>query len=144
MTVKELNKKYSEIHIVEFLNGLLKTEDRLHDEEEIVVMVPSYFEKLPDLLEKTPKRVLANYIFGKILMSSVHQLGSKFTDAHNFYIPTDRWKTCVDELDSKLPVALGAFYLRKNFEDSTKDNVLKMIENIRSAFHNTINKRVSR
>lgn len=55
MTLKEIQERYPYINWINFINGMLKYE-AVDENEVIVVRVPSYYDKLADLLKHTPKR----------------------------------------------------------------------------------------
>ena len=72
-----MNEKYPSIPWVEYFNRILSSNVSFVTDDEIVVVdVPSYITDLERLLEKTPKRVQANYVMWRVAASTVSYLNS--------------------------------------------------------------------
>lgn len=67
--MKYLTKFVTEIKIFA-VNGMLPFGLEVYDNETIVNTVPTFFEKLGDLLNSTPKRTIANYLLWRQLYVS--------------------------------------------------------------------------
>lgn len=59
MTIKEIQEKYSYVNWLNYINSLYNGHLTVDENEIIIVAVPSYLEKLGEILDSTPKR----YIF---------------------------------------------------------------------------------
>lgn len=60
-TVAELEIKYPHIRWMDYFNALMPTDMKIKPDEIVVVVSPVYFDRLAEVLEKTPKRIVANY-----------------------------------------------------------------------------------
>lgn len=74
MTIRQLQKKYPTIPWLEYINTILFPNAVVNEDEIVIVYAPAYISKLETLLEKTPKRVQANYILWRVVVSSVGSL----------------------------------------------------------------------
>lgn len=59
--ITELEVKYPQIRWMDYFSALMPTGMKIKPDEIVVVVTPPYFDRLAELLEKTPKRVIANY-----------------------------------------------------------------------------------
>jgi predicted metalloendopeptidase len=55
------------------------------DDEEVVVMCLDYLHKLGDLLAKTDKKTLANYVIWRVLYGLTDEMTEKFRRERNAY-----------------------------------------------------------
>lgn len=141
-TVAELNTEYSYNDWLSYFNSILPAESQLQLTDTVVVGALSFFEKLGDLLEKTPKKTLANYVAWRQVHSSVGYLSSRFRQRAQEYdsltsgraVENPRWLDCVDVTLSYYPHAFGALYVRKHFKEDAKEIALEMVNNIKNEF----------
>ena len=56
-TIKELQVKYPYVQWLEYFNMILPNDVKVDENEIIIVNEPSFFDKLGNLLEETPKRL---------------------------------------------------------------------------------------
>lgn len=95
---------YPYIRWVEYINALLPKQLVVNEDEIIVVSVPSYFESLGQLLENTPKRVIANYMMWRVTAFSSFFLTNELRKRNLVYSTAvsgkqeqeARWKECID------------------------------------------------
>jgi membrane metallo-endopeptidase-like protein 1 len=50
-----------------------------------------------------------------------------------------RWNQCVELVNKKMGMAVGALFIRDNFDPKSKETALEMIHNIREAFNELLN-----
>jgi len=50
-----------------------------------------------------------------------------------------RWNQCVELVNKKMGMAVGALFIRDNFDPKSKETALEMIHNIRDAFNELLN-----
>lgn len=50
-----------------------------------------------------------------------------------------RWNQCVELVNKKMGMAMGALFIRDNFDPKSKETALEMISNIRDAFNELLN-----
>lgn len=92
------------------MNALLPEGLNVAEDEMINLSVPSFFEDLGKLLAKTPKRVIANYMFWRIHGFSIGFLSEEFRKRQLQYATAlsgrqeqeARWKECVDIATGRL------------------------------------------
>ncbi|XP_033220985.1 neprilysin-2-like [Belonocnema kinseyi] len=106
MTVKVLKEKYPYVPWKKYFNTILKSAFVIGDDEIIKVSAPTFFEKLGPLLEKTPKRVLANYLIWQVLEGQIQGSFSK--------------QDCLDMTTEFLALSAGAQYVSKYFSPKSK------------------------
>lgn len=102
------------------MNALLPEGLKVAEDEMINLSVPSFFEDLGKLLSKTPKRIIANYMFWRIHSFSVGFLSEEFRKRQLQYATAlsgrqeqeARWKECVDIATGRLVWGLRMPQLR--------------------------------
>ncbi|KAF5303211.1 hypothetical protein FQA39_LY10124 [Lamprigera yunnana] len=143
MTVTELQTKYPSIPWLEYLNNVMDlTEIKIKNTDIIIVAVPTYISALEKLLSTTPKRVLANYVMSRAAAASVSYLTEELRNRQLQYSTIlsgrtereSRWKECVDIASGSLSIAAGALYVRKYFNEESRQNAIQMVGDIRSEF----------
>jgi membrane metallo-endopeptidase-like protein 1 len=142
MTITELQEKYPYLNWLNYLNSLMPAETKFTTDDIIINGVPTFFEKLGQLLTNTPKNVIQNYLMWRFAFGSVPLLGQSFRDRQQEYIriitgsekENPRALTCTDIVLSFFPHALGSLYVRKHFDEAAKQNVMVMVDNLKVAF----------
>ncbi|XP_031634008.1 neprilysin-2-like isoform X2 [Contarinia nasturtii] len=146
-TLRELQQKYPYVQWIEYINALLPPELSVEENEIIVILVPSYFEKLSQLLQDAPKRQIANYMMWRVTADSTVYLTNELRNRKLLYDKvvsgvqeqTARWKECTDITRESLPVAVGALYVRKHFRQESRDIALEMVNGIKKEFEVILN-----
>ncbi|KPU80743.1 uncharacterized protein Dana_GF16094, isoform B [Drosophila ananassae] len=156
-TPMQLQAAYPYVQWVDYMNALLPEGLNVAEDEMINLSVPSFFEDLGKLLAKTPKRVIANYMFWRIHGFSIGFLSEEFRKRQLQYATAlsgrqeqeARWKECVDiatgsmdeesedDYDS-LGISVGSLYVRKHFHQDSKANALEMVTDIRDVFNDIL------
>ncbi|XP_006782965.1 endothelin-converting enzyme 1 [Neolamprologus brichardi] len=115
----------------------------LNESEPVVVYAKEYLQKVSDLITKTNKSVLNNYMMMKVVRKMASILDQKFQDAEQRFLEvmygtkkscTPRWKLCVSDTDSALGFALGAMFVKATFAEDSKAIAEKMVTEIKQAF----------
>ena len=154
MTLKEVQKFYPELPLVDYINGITLYEPANVDEDEVVnVAVPSFVTKVRDHLANVPARVQANYIVWRNVKSSISYLNkealahaldySRVLTGKNSDVP--RWERCVKATaglggtslyfyEGSLTNAVGAMYAKSYFKLEAKQKADEMVANIRVTF----------
>uniref|UniRef100_A0A674PQE6 Endothelin-converting enzyme 1 n=1 Tax=Takifugu rubripes TaxID=31033 RepID=A0A674PQE6_TAKRU len=121
----------------------------LNESEPVVVYAKEYLQEVSDLLQKTNKSLLNNYMIMKVVRKMVSILDQRFQDAEQRFLEvmygtkkscTPRWKLCVSDTDSALGFAVGAMFVKDTFAEDSK--VEDMVAEIKQAFEENL-KRVS-
>ncbi|KAH8294815.1 hypothetical protein KR018_003377, partial [Drosophila ironensis] len=154
----QLQAAYPYVQWEDYMNALLPEGLSVASDEMINLSVPSFFEDLGKLLAKTPKRVIANYMFWRIHGFSIGFLSEEFRKRQLQYATAlsgrqeqeARWKECVDiatgrlvggnreAFGSRLGISVGSLYVRKHFHKDSKANALEMVSDIRDVFNDIL------
>ncbi|XP_047439160.1 endothelin-converting enzyme 1 isoform X1 [Mugil cephalus] len=119
----------------------------LNDSEPVVVYAKEYLQKVSDLITKTNKSLLNNYMMMKVVRKMVSILDQKFQDAEQRFLEvmsgtkkscTPRWKLCVSDTDSALGFALGAMFVKATFPEDSKAIAEDMVADIKWAFEDSL------
>ncbi|XP_074654077.1 neprilysin-1-like [Tubulanus polymorphus] len=141
MTLKQLRNEVPQIDWLKYFRGFIPAE--LDETEEVVVLAKSYLKNLGILIRKTPKRIISNYLLWRIVMAYAPELTDDFTIQRNMYMKViqgvgrdkARWQKCVELVNERFGMGVGALFIRDNFKKESKDTALEMIHNIREAFN---------
>ncbi|CAL1540751.1 unnamed protein product [Lymnaea stagnalis] len=141
MTVRELQKLIPRFNILQYLRGFLT--NNITEDEPIVVFASPYIQSAVTITAETDKRTVANYITWRLVMELVPEMSEVFQQAYNQYKQAIsgvkrkpiRWIKCVEFLNDRMGMVVGALFIRDNFKKESKDTALEMIHNIREAFN---------
>lgn len=105
-TLKEVQGHYTYIQWVEHINALLPEPLSVHENDSVVIKVPSYLESLELLLKDTPARVIANYMMWRTIENSASYLTKElfklkfefFKVGNGHQKPHRLWKQCIDSV----------------------------------------------
>ncbi len=100
------------------------------------VVTPDFFQQVNGVVESLPLDTLKTYVSWHVLRAASPWLSQPFVNA-NFKMRQaltgqkqiqDRWKRCVDLVDSSLGEALGQRYVELTFGAEGKQRMLKMVD----------------
>ncbi|EFO88687.1 hypothetical protein CRE_06583 [Caenorhabditis remanei] len=121
-----------------------------HNDTEIIICEVEYLQKISELLEKTDVGLLTNYVLWRVVQSNVRYLDERFEDIKQVFdflkVMTGqqqsppRWKDCAQVPSTVLPLAAGAIYVQAHFQESDKDEALRMIMHLRHSFSDLVKK----
>lgn len=110
MSLKELQIKFPNLNWKNYINEMLAPHLQIDFSENIVVIEKSYVKSFFDLISKTPKRVLANYLFWRVVKNSASSLGEQVREAER-------------EFSVKFPIInFGFVFLKKNLVEMVNLN----------------------
>lgn len=145
--ISQLQENYSYVPWLDYLNNYLSPYHSLNLHDIVILSGPKYFEELKDVLAETETRVLANYMLWRVVRRSAEALSSRVLQAQrdfdavldgtNAKLP--RWQKCVNLASNHLPIAMGALYVRRHFDKTKKESILKIIMDDRDAFQKILN-----
>lgn len=146
MSVQELQSSYPAIPWAEYMDALLAPHARVEPQEQVVVLVPSFLKSLAELVDRTPRRVLANYAMWRVAGESAGLMDDRLQKAQADFkasltgtsVRQPRWKECVGYAANSLPVASGALYVRRYFDEGSKANAVELIQSIRKSFQHLL------
>jgi len=143
MKVSELTSLDPTTPWLEYINTILTTNIvQVSGDEIIIVDVPNYITNFSQLIQKTPKRVQANYLMWRAAAASMAYMNeaadkislkfSKKLTGKSEEPP--RWRKCVGAASGSLANAVGSLYVTKYFNEDSKTEALMMVSEIRRQF----------
>lgn len=116
---------------------------------EVNIAQPEFYKEMNRLLTDVPLADWKTYLRWHLLTDAAPFLSKKFDGENfNFYgrilsgtkeqLP--RWKRCVARTDEALGEALGQVYVKTEFTPESKERMIEMIRNLRSAFGERLSK----
>ncbi len=114
----------------------------IEEPEKIIVAQPSYIMAVDSLLGSVDYAVLKKYLAAQYITDYCTLLGDDFYDAHFDFFKRQmagvkeqqpRWKRSLQVASEMLPEAVGKLYVQAYFPQESKDAMLEMIANIRTA-----------
>lgn len=140
--VAEVQNLFPYIDWLTYINELFAPHKTLEPYDAILVSGVNYFKLLGDVIQKTPKRVIANYMGWRMLWQSVNSLSQKFVDIHDKLdraltgsrAKHPRWHVCVKQTKTNFPLGMGALYVRRYFDESKKTKAEGIIRDMYLTF----------
>ncbi|XP_053676646.1 neprilysin-1-like [Anopheles nili] len=142
ITLPELQRRVPQINWKEYLQTTLGAVE-LHPNESIVSYAMPYLVELGKILRDTDRRIVHNYAIWRLVMSIMtHMIDDYQKERVEFrrkllgiQSERNRWSQCVEWTNKKLGMAVGALFIRDNFNQESKETALTMIHTIREAFN---------
>ncbi|XP_011548063.3 neprilysin-4 [Plutella xylostella] len=114
----------------------------VHPEEPVVLFALPYVRNLVSLIKETNPEVLSNYLLWRFVRHRVNNLDDRFQSAKQaFYFilfgreqAPPRWKNCISQVNSNMGMALGSMFVRKYFDEMSKNDTLTMTREIQESF----------
>ncbi|MBR5735551.1 MAG: M13 family metallopeptidase [Bacteroidales bacterium] len=137
MTSKEIFKRWPEIRF-----DLVCDEIGIAPQEKVIVMQPSYFDGLNKLIAKTDLETLKAYLLSQFVSGQCGALSDDFyTASWEFFShqmsgaqeQQPRWKRAMSVPNSLLGEAVGQMYVERYFPESSKQMMIELVENLRTA-----------
>ncbi|KAJ8683045.1 hypothetical protein QAD02_018837 [Eretmocerus hayati] len=115
--------------------------------EPVVVFATRYLQNMVDLVNRTPRRVVSNYLLWRFVRHRINNLDDRFQDAkQTFYYELfgrekspSRWKSCVAQVNSNMGLAVGSMFVKKYFDEKSKNDTLIMTREIQQSFRELLN-----
>ncbi|XP_072385133.1 neprilysin-1-like [Diabrotica undecimpunctata] len=141
MSIKDLAKLVPKFNWLEYFRTIFDM--NINEDEQIVAYGISYFVELGKILSTTDRRIIHNYVLWRLVMSlSTHLVDDYQKERVEFrkilqgvLSERHRWAQCVEWTNKKMGMAVGALYIRENFDHLSKETALEMIHTIREAFN---------
>ncbi|CAJ0606368.1 unnamed protein product [Cylicocyclus nassatus] len=114
----------------------------LNSNPEILIVEIDYLRRISELLRSTDPRVITNYVFMRYSSSWTGEMGETYEDiAQEFHKvmygkqqKAPRWKDCTSHTMHRMQYATGAIYVRKAFDQESKNVTLEMIDDLQEVF----------
>ncbi|KAG7225926.1 hypothetical protein INR49_018527 [Caranx melampygus] len=124
VTIAELQLLAPVVDWLDYLSSSLSPLE-LNDTEPVVLEAREYLQQVSDLINKTDRSLLNNYMMWTLVQKSSC---------------TPRWQTCIGNTDDTLGFALGALFVKATFDKHSKEIAEEMINEIRSAFKGALDR----
>ncbi|CAL8122372.1 unnamed protein product [Orchesella dallaii] len=142
MTVSELQSRFPSVQWLSYINALLPHDAEVNEDQIINVHAPEQLTVLLNAIDKTDKRVLANYLLWRASSSVISHLSEDAKKIQHEFLGAvsgqrqrkPRWRGCVDIVSTTLGQAVGAMYVRRHFDETSRETALEMVNDIRTAF----------
>nr|XP_012234649.1 PREDICTED: endothelin-converting enzyme 1 isoform X1 [Linepithema humile] len=116
--------------------------------EPVIIFALQYIQDLVILLSKTQPRTVANYLLWRFVRHRVNNLDDRFQEVKQkfYYIlfgreqAPVRWKNCVNQVNSNMGMAVGSMFVKKYFDENSKNDTLSMTREIQRSFRELFNK----
>lgn len=140
--MSDLERKYPYIPWLTYINNMFSPHKALRPNDTIILAGTKYFDKLNQVLQKTPKRVLANFIYWRVLLESIATLSKLVKTAYKKFssevtgmdVELPRWMTCLTYANSKMSLAVGSLYVRRYFDQTKKLRMVKIVQDLHRTF----------
>ena len=122
--------------------GLVCEAAGIPSQDKVIVQQPSYFEALSKFMEKTPLETLKSYLLCQFVTGQCGALSDEFyTASWEFFShqmagaqeQQPRWKRAMSVPNSLLGEAVGEMYVSRYFPESSKQKMVTLVENLRTA-----------
>ncbi|KAG9432152.1 neprilysin-1 isoform X2 [Apis mellifera carnica] len=141
LTLRELQREIPQLKWHEYLQEFINSP--ITEEEPIVAYAMPYFMQMGRIVKRTDRRTLHNYILWRLVMSIMPHMIDEYQQKRvefrkillGILSERDRWSQCVEWTNKKLGMAVGALFIRDNFNHESKETALEMIRTIREAFN---------
>ncbi|XP_066590529.1 neprilysin-1-like [Prorops nasuta] len=141
LTLRDLQREVPQLNWRVYLESFITTP--ITDEEPLVAYAMSYFVQMGKIIQKTDRRTLHNYLIWRLVMSIMPHMIDDYQQKKvefrkillGILSERNRWSQCVEWTNKKLGMAVGALFIRENFNHESKKTALEMIQTIREAFN---------
>lgn len=147
MLVSDLKSLVPNIPWLDYINGMLTQfyptidtmiNETMINQTKIKIIGLPYFERLSRILQETPKKVLANYVYYRAI-ESISVWKKDFNDTRDIKIEEQlASKLCTETIVKDFPVAASALYIRKHFNHSDRMAAMEIYENVFGSFRETL------
>ncbi|CAL8374741.1 unnamed protein product [Gadus morhua 'NCC'] len=101
----------------------------LNDTEPVVIYTREYLVEMSQLIARTDRSLLNNYMIWTLVQKGVASLDQRFENAQDKLLEslygtkkscTPRWQTCIGNTDDTMGFALGALFVKETFDRNSK------------------------
>lgn len=141
MTITDMQSKYPYFDWLQFVREVYP-HLKFNSDEVVAVTDMNFFENFGKLIEKTKKRILANYLMWRLTVQAVPYLSQKFKQRDTEYqilfygehTRQPRWRDCVNIVLVEMAIATSAMYVRRHFNNKSKMEAETMVNTIKDEF----------
>merc|ERR1712158_279619 len=141
MMIRDLKEYAPMVPWLEYINNILTPEILVvEDTERVILDEPGFLKNLTEILKRTPKRTIANYMFFRAASSSLGfftEAARKVQEDYSQELTgttskTPRWKQCVGTASGIFSSVVGHLYVKKHFKEEAKRAMDEMVRDIRA------------
>ncbi|XP_012253044.2 neprilysin-1 [Athalia rosae] len=141
LTLRQLQQEVPQLNWHVYLKAFLTAP--ITEDEPVVAYAMPYFVQMGRILENTDRRTLHNYVLWRLVMSIMPHMIDDYQQKRvefrkillGILSERNRWSQCVEWTNKKLGMAVGALFIRDNFNHDSKETALEMIHTLREAFN---------
>ncbi|CAF3701692.1 unnamed protein product [Adineta steineri] len=146
-TYEQLQQLFSNWFNIEiYLQRTFHKNQTFFSNQTFLILTPNYFNRLNEIIQTTPKYILANYITFQIIQDLLPYMSENFIQIQKslkIYLKgiTEEkplWEICMKRTDEAFGFATGALFISKIFHENNKEKIEYIVEEIRSAFIETL------
>lgn len=143
MKIGDLMTKYPYIDWLPYINAKMLAGLKFNETDDVILQQPLYYDQLENVLNKTDKATIANYVLWRDLSDYIPYLTSDLREMEFNFLKTvtgkatkqARWSDCVKGVAGMMNIAVSAMYVREYFRDHrVKSDVSEIIEEISYEF----------
>lgn len=143
VTLGELNKFVPQFNWKMYIQTAFGPDILIADDEPILIYAMPYIVTLGKIMAERNERTVQNYVMWRLVLSLASYLVDDFQKHRvefqkillGIKSERHRWSQCVDWTNKKVGMAVGALFIRDNFNSESKEKALEMIHSIREAFN---------
>ncbi|KAK0086413.1 hypothetical protein PV325_003243 [Microctonus aethiopoides] len=147
MTIDEMMKQWPTIEWLTYINSvfsMISDPKKINKNEKVIVNYPTFITNFEKFISSTPKRVLINYAFGRVIIDLLERTNpgsSIFFENEQLGMINDKndWRDCVKQTVDNLPEIVTALYVRNFIKDDEKLEAMNITSNIKTEFIKAIN-----
>ena len=137
MSTKQIDKRWKHLRF-----GMVCAESGIEPQEKVIVEQPSYFDGLNTIFAKTDIETLKAYLLCQFVSDQATALSDDFYTANWEFFSHQmggaqeqkpRWKRAMQVPNSLLGEAVGEMYVNRYFPESSKQKMITLVENLRTA-----------
>ncbi|KAF5307506.1 hypothetical protein FQR65_LT06861 [Abscondita terminalis] len=142
-TVEEFQKNFTEINWLSFINNILKPAAKISKTDYVFFNNDGLLREILALLEKTPRRIQANYIIWSVVDQVITYLSKEMQEIENKYLclisrtppSKNKFKYCKRIINRSFrPSPVYINYARKYLPKEKKDKVTEMLHRVKLEF----------
>lgn len=150
VTLVQLKRYVPQIEWKVYIQMAFGPDIPIADDEPIVIYAMPYIVALGKIMAERNERTVQNYVLWRLVLSLVSYFIDDFQKQRiefqrillGIKSERHRWSQCVDWTNKKVGMAVGALFIRDNFNSESKENALKMIHSIREAFNELLDENI--
>ncbi|XP_064470468.1 neprilysin-1-like isoform X2 [Ornithodoros turicata] len=142
-SIKELQQEMPDVEWLRMLNSMLSVVNvTLQEDERVLVKEPGYCISTADLLKATNRTTVYNYVVWRMLQTVAPTADPTFRELQFAFHRVTKglkkseptWQKCIQILQDVASDALGRLYVDHKFSAEAKDDMNKLVEELRDSF----------